>query len=334
MSQNTTSGEWPKVSFERRFGKASGTIGIASLPLSLLTLGIQVEIWVRIVLAMLSVGGILIYLYSERRPLQRLFRRLDAMINGASRLDLTVDLLRIFGFLLIASAPIAQYGSKLLEVNGGKTFVGGVMLILVHPVYRFFRKPSMWDVEFKLRKTMVAAAISCASAALEEEDNERNINRIEINALLAIKSYLEYSVTDRSKTKFSANLLVKDPVDESKWVCIQRSNAYKPVPKRYNKEDMEDATIAFNTRKPRYISDNRNLKNKLSEKRDYRMVWLIPIRDHDEGEKIIGLLGIDSEKAGHLDLEDNRESLLFNLLPFIALLRFTLTLRRLENVWP
>jgi hypothetical protein len=211
-----------------------------------------------------------------------------------------------------------------------KDFRAGVVMIFAHPVYRFFRSAGMWDREYKQRKLMLATAMNYASAALEIDDYPNFINRIEINALLAVKSYLEYSVSDRDKGNFSANLIVKDPVHpDQQLLCIQRSNLAKPVPKSYPLEQMQNAMKAFQTGTPFYIG---KFKSKYQPSKDYRMVWLLPIKNREETE-VIGILAIDSLKPGHLDLEDGRQSLIFNLVPYISLLRYSLTLRRLHNVW-
>ncbi|HEV7796915.1 MAG TPA: hypothetical protein VGO73_02070 [Pyrinomonadaceae bacterium] len=315
-------------SLEQRFDRAARWAGVLSIPLLFLTLGLAVSWTIRIVLSIVTVLLIGIYFYAERRPIRRLARRLNAMFSGASKWDVAFDLFRISGILLILCVPFTLLGTQIVFSLAGKLFVIGIALVFAHPVYRFFRKPGLWDHEYKLRKSMFATAVNYAAASLEDTNYSTYINRIEINALLTIKSYLEYSVTDRDKGNFNANLIVKDPTNPQQLICVQRSNPGKVVPKYYDVSTMQNAVKALETGKPRYLSRFRSKYGK-----PYRMVWLIPISDREEGREVIGLLAIDSLRPGHLDLEDGRESLIFNLLPYVAVLRYTLTLRRLHSVW-
>jgi hypothetical protein len=320
--------ESSQTSAEQKLGRVAGVIGILSLPVSFLMLGLDVSWAVRIILSTFTILCVGVYFYAERRPIRRLGRRLGAMFSGASKWDVTFDLLRIGGILIILSVPFELHGAQIIFSRGGKLFLIGIALIFAHPIYQFFRKPGLWDHEYKLRKSMLATAVNYAAASLEDDNYSNYINRIEINALLTIKSYLEYSVTDRDKGNFNVNLIVKDPTNPQKLICIQRSNPGKVVPKYYEVDKMQNAVKAFDTGKPRYLSRFRSKYG-----RPYRMVWLVPISDQEEGQQVIGLLAIDSLKPGHLDLEDGRESLNFNLLPYVAILRYTLTLRKLHSIW-
>src|SRR5207237_2821793 len=121
-------------------------------------------------------------------------------------------LCRIAGLATVFTLTFTQHGIRGMAATwGGKLFVLGVGLILVHPVYRFFRSAGMWDSEYKRRNQIFATAIGYASAALETTDLPNYITRMEMNALLLVKSYLEYSVSDRDRSNFNANLIVKDP---------------------------------------------------------------------------------------------------------------------------
>lgn len=328
-----TANEDSPQSWDQKLSKAASVAGIAAFLLFILTFGITLPPtwgWIRIVLGSVLVLAVVGYLYSERRPTRRLLWRLNATFVGASKWDVTFDVTRIAGFILVLSLTFTQHGVALVHTTGGKVFLLGVAMIFVHPIYRFFRSAGMWDREYKLRKSMLATAINYASSALEDDDYPNFINRMEINALLAVKSYLEYSVSDRDKGNFSANLIVKDPVQSDVLLlCVQRSNLGKPVPKSYPVAEMQNVMRAFQTGRPVYIS---RFRSKHSQGKDYRMVWLLPIKNREE-TGVIGILAIDSVKPANLDLEDGRQSLNFNLIPYISLLRYTLTLRRLHNVW-
>ncbi|MGZ5436382.1 MAG: hypothetical protein ACXWID_11460 [Pyrinomonadaceae bacterium] len=322
-----------QTSSDQKLSRASAIAGLLALFLFIATFGVTLPQWVawpRGISSVVFLAAVVAYFYSERRPIRRLIWRLNATFAGASKWDVAFDLIRIAGFLLIFGLTYTEHGFNFTGSLGGKLFFIAVAMILIHPIYRFFRSAGLWDKEYKLRKSMLATAINYASAALEETDYSNFINRIEINALLAVKSYLEYSVTDRDKDNFNANLIVKDPVKPDTLVCIQRSNLGEPVPKTYPVGEMQNAMKAFETGRPLYIP---KFKSKHRPRTEYKMVWLVPIKDRDE-TTVIGLLAMDSAKPGHLDLEDGRQSLNFNLIPYISLLRYTLTLRRLHAVWP
>lgn len=297
-----------------------------------------------VALVVVATLAILLNLYVNRRYWALSGQRLRFAVRGASRWDTLFDLLRIVGLAGLIIIPYTQHTGMLLML-WGQVFLVSLLAVALHPVYWLLKKPGLWDREYKLRKQMSASAITYASMIVagnrvssEAGDQgielvreiENAIDNIELNALIAIKSYLEYSVMDLDRDNFNVNLIVKDPSNDERLVCIRRANAGRNVPKFYDVSKMPTAMRSMTTRRPIY---KPNFVSTLSGPKDYKMIWHVPIMSaRDEGE-CIGLLAVDSPKPKHLSLVDKRESLLFNLTPYIALLRLSLALRTKYDIW-
>lgn len=333
-------------SIEKKIGMASAAASFIGLLFTVLTLGMQIPTWIRIGCVVVVVAGFGIYLFSERSFLRKLpkglrhsAQRVRFTISGASTLDLAIDLLRLAGLGGLVAIPLLSHGRNLFSYRGGVLFALALCFVIFHILYGNFSHPRLWDTTYKRRKSMVALALNYASACLASTETEevrnatnreemRNaINNIELNALMCIKSYLEYSVMERDGNNFDANLVVRDPRDSMKLVCIQRVNPGKPVPKFYPVETVPTLMKAFTTSKPTYVGDFKSLV------KDYKMVWHVPITFPPESDECVGVLAIDSLKRQHLKLADGRESLKFNLSPYISLLRYSLMLRRKYEIW-
>jgi hypothetical protein len=272
---------------------------------------------------------------SERTPILKFSvgHRIYQVLKAAPTLDLVADLVRLcsIGSLPVLFALAFTSEALLFHAPGVVLTIlslGGILSSSL--AYPLLRRQSLWDKEYRYRKALSAHALNYASSTLLAPDADavyRAVSAIEHDSLAAVKSYLEYSVMDRKRTSFNVNLIVVHPQDSSILACVARTNQEKRVPTFYRREEMTIASRALFEGKPIYIGDFVSVHDK-----PYRMVWHIPIaRLGSSG--IQGLVAVDSLVPRHLDLLDEREALLFNLLPYLSLLRFSLFLRSNNRIW-
>jgi hypothetical protein len=272
-------------------------------------------------------------LTTDNRPAHLSLMRRTYMLLSEAPLDLAVDISRLLSFTVLSVILVAHliFESPSLHVGqaAGITAIVCVgVTVFSSFVYPMLRSQSKWDFEYRYRKALSAHALNYAARTLTARDETEiieNAHTIELDALRAIKSYLEYSVTDKRGKSFHVNLIVVSPDDPSLFACVARTSG--EVPKVYRKEHMLIASRALEERKPIYIGDFHS-----SRGRPYRMIWHIPIASQDEST-IRGLVAVDSLVPNHLDLYDERESLLFNIIPYLALIRFSLSLRSRNRIW-
>jgi hypothetical protein len=306
-----------------------GTVtSISGLGLTLALLATpKIPAWAVVAILVLSTLGILVLWYFGRGSV--IFNRIYLTWAGASKTDFFIDLVRTLALFGLAALVIWQHGAGVFDSAWGRAYVVLLAVVLFHAfVYPFVRRPGRWDAEYKRRKSLMTAALIDAAASLVSDRVSASMRNIEANALDAIKSYLEYSVLDREGNNFNVNLIVSHPKSEAELVCICRTDHGKRIPTYYSLEKVPTVAEAWKTGKPLYkaVFD--------SPRKTYKMIWLLPIaHPSGEGNQTIGLVGIDSTRAQHLDLVDDRESLLFNILPYIGLLRFAIVVRTQSNLW-
>jgi hypothetical protein len=275
--------------------------------------------------------------WGRHKPfLVKLLNRLYVTVSGAEGVDILVDMLRVFGIVMLSAVALGHfsYPQHTWRPEPAAQVLTGVSLslIIVHLVYPLFRKPSKWEFEYRYRKILMATALNSASECLTASDEQtlkRTVESIENTILPAVKSYLEFVVSDRSGQNISANLIVRLRSEPSKLLCVARTDPKRPVPTVYEAGSTTLMMKSLQQEQPVYISDFLSRRGK-----KYRMVWHIPILLRDkEGEKFAaGLLAIDSLIPGHLDFLDQRETLLLHLTPYLSVLRFTLQMRQQNRV--
>ncbi len=275
----------------------------------------------------------------ERLSAHQLIRKVKRTLTGVSSLDLVVDLMRIAGLLGIFTLGLftfLEHGLRIFEFRGGITFgiifTISLLFIIFHEfIYPFLRKESVWETEYRCRKLAMARAISGVAQASVKKVDTRTLETIEQTTLVAIKSFVEFAVLDKNRNHINVNLLIEHPFDYSKLVCIRRTSN-KKVPKIYNKEDMPTAVRVIETGFPIYVG---RFVPSINTTATYKMVWQIPlILWLGENRKTTtAIIAIDSSIPDHLSMDDNRRSLLFNLMPYIELIRFTLTQRYVYQIW-
>jgi hypothetical protein len=279
-----------------------------------------------------AIAGLTAYFSRATRlfgVLEKLVYRSYFTLPGVSKTAFLVDVFRILALIFIAGSVFKQHGARLLLSSSGKIFLLALAVLYLHTfIYPFVKGRSHWNDEYRKRKSLAALAVSYASLSIERSNVTLSIVRnIEINALKAIKSYIEYTVLDIEKS-FNVNFIVVDPTLPNKLVCIQRVNPVRPVPTPYDLETMPEAAQAINTLNPVYEGNYNN------PQKDYKMIWHVPVTlSYFNEMRCFGLLSIDSKKRRHLDFFGQREHLLDNLSPYIALLRYSLALRRHHNIW-
>jgi hypothetical protein len=268
-----------------------------------------------------------------------MLHRARLILRGAPKLDLAVDVARLVSFATLGVILIAHVIFETPALHGPfaamLTTTAVVIVFVTSFVYPMARKQSLWDREYRYRKALFTHALNYATAALIAKRDVAaevvfdTVQVIERDALEAIRSYLEYSVLDSTHKNFHVNLILPHPKDASVLVCVVRTNSNVSGLTFYKREEMTIASSALDEGKPLYIGDFRSRRG-----RPYRMIWHIPILiATDGGTKSGGLVAIDSMIPHHLDLLDEREMVLFNIMPYLALLRFSLTLRSENRIW-
>jgi hypothetical protein len=322
--------EWKVI-----FGLVGTGASVAGLVvLAFMAAGYQLSINI----LLLSVGltavltGALAYFSRSTRPfaaIEKLAYRSYLSLPGMSKTAFLVDLLRILALLILGASALKQHATQLLTSTAGIVFLSALGALYLHTlVYPFLKGRSFWNDEYRKRKSLAALAISYASFSVERSNvTLMTVQNIEINALKAIKSYIEYTALDTVQS-FNVNFIVLDPNRPNRLVCIQRVNPIRPVPTFYQLESMPEATQAIQTMNPVYVGDYVN------PDKDYKMIWHVPVTlRHVDETRCLGLLSIDSKKRRHLEFFGDRKHLLDNLSPYIALLRYSLALRDRHNIW-
>jgi hypothetical protein len=259
-----------------------------------------------------------------------LFHRIYLTLEGSSKVDFFVDLGRLLGVLGLIIIPYKMHGARLLNYNFGVLFSLSSAVLIASLALPYLRRQTKWDVEYNRRKALLTTAMNYAAVFLEDPRQRAAIRTMEANALLAIKSYLEYSVLDSAGNNFSVNLIVTNPDNPEQLVCINRATAGE-IPKYYPVGALSVAKKAMKELKPVY---NGQFKSQLDPPKPFRMIWQVPIGfPPGDNTLCIGLLAIDSRKPRHLDVKDGRRALLFNLAPYMAVLRYALLLRAKHGYW-
>lgn len=259
-----------------------------------------------------------------------LFHRIYLTLEGSSKIDFFVDLGRLLGVLGLIVIPFKMHGVRLFSYNFGILFSLSSAVLVASLALPYLRRQTRWDVEYNRRKALLTTAMNYAAVFLEDPRQRTAIRNMEANALLAIKSYLEYSVLDSEGINFSVNLIVTNPENREQLVCINRATAGE-IPKYYPVGALAVAMKAIKELKPVY---NGQFKSKLDPPKPFKMIWQVPIGfPPGEHTTCIGLLAIDSRKPRHLDVKDGRRALLFNLAPYLAVLRYALLLRAKHGYW-
>lgn len=271
----------------------------------------------------------------------QLVRRWWVTWVGASKPDFVADGLQLVALLGLLWGVVELFGlnltSQVLGVFGFSAFSVDarpvlltclVIIYLRRFFYPFLRRPTEWDVEYRKRKLNLTAALQSATGCVQVELTNARIRNIERNALTAIKSYLEFTVLDRSARNFSVNLLVKHPHMQGNLVCIRRTDPSRGVPTVYDESRMRKVLRTLESGETYYDGDY------LRGEKPYRMVWHIPLpSQHFSEGKCVGLVCVDSTKAKHLNLVDERRSLLINLSPYLSLLEFAVAMRFEHRIW-
>lgn len=298
------------------------------------------QLTIDIILLSILSPAIVIVLFLFVGKNTKLLRRLDIAnhrlfltLAGASKTAFLVDTARILALFGLGYIALAQHGMRLFSFHFGIVFFICLAILIVHTViYPFLRRQTRWDKSYRYRKSAEALAINYAAIALKDGGfSWTTIRNIEMNALLAIKSYIEYKVWDRDGNNFSVNLLVRHPHDGSRLVCIQRTSPGLPVPTFYHNQEMPETLKALETGEPIYVSRFEKAG------KAYKMIWKVPILPlHTEGvsgASSIGILSVNSLRPKHLDFVDDREALYLNLSAHIALLRLALVARWEYGIW-
>jgi len=300
--------------------------------------GLKISGWILFIIAIL--GAIALWAFLRLKPNSplRVYRYITRtalrgyfLLRGSSKRNFGADALRLIGTIgLILSA------SQFYRRNGDLTtpyrvvFLGSVICVLYHAVIHPLIRPRPWEIDYDERKLLLASALNNAAACVEGTATHNRIVNIELNALSAIKSYLEFTVFDTQRSNFGVNLIVKDPGQTERLICIQRAvrSSGRDVPTYYAADTMKAARKALETGEVYY--NGRYSR----EEKDYQMVWLIPLPSPDRSENTnLDLVAIDSRRRRHLDLRDDRKALLRNLSPYLAALGLSLSLRRAYNIW-
>jgi hypothetical protein len=273
-------------------------------------------------------GLIIGFWFLGRRTL--LFHRMYLTLEGSSKIDFLVDLGRLLGVLGLIFIPYQKHGSQLFQYDFGVLFAFSSVVLISSLALPYLRRQTRWDVEYNRRKLLMATALNYAAVFLENDKQRTAIRNMEANVLLAIKSYLEFSVLDTQGTNFSVNLLVANPEKPDQLVCINRATAGE-IPKYYPAGSLVVAMKAMKELKPVY---NGQFESKLDPPKPFKTIWQVPIGfPPGANTTAIGLLAIDSRKRRHLDVKDGRQALLSNLAPYLAVLRYALLLRARHGYW-
>jgi hypothetical protein len=321
-------------------GLLIGTIGTwASVVALLITipplLAIKISIGFFILIA--SLIAMILVVFFTAGSHTKLFRRITMLmrrtwedLSGSTKRAFATDVIRFFS--LIALGVVAWHVSRIRPFNlffetlFYFSVVGLYSSAMLYPLAK--KQRSRWDLEYRLRKLTLTAALDSAIACVDDALTSARIRNIEETALYLIKSYLEFTVSDSSANNFTVNLLVKHPNVGENLVCIQRSRRERETPRVYGEEEM---------RRPKKSLENGEVYydgNYSNPAKEYRMIWHVPIPSpHSKTAKFIGLLCVDSRKPKHLDLNDDRKALLINLSPYISLLAYALSLRHRFNKW-
>jgi hypothetical protein len=287
---------------------------------------------------MRSLTGGLAYFY---KFFTHLARRWWVTWVGSPKRDFFADTLRLIGFIGLGIGLLGSFGKYPLNfllrglgipppfLDFRIIVSGSTCLIFFHAfIYPLFRRPTKWDVEYRNRKLNMTAALQNATACALDAITDSRLRNIERSALSAIKSVIEFTVLDREGNNFCINLLVKHPQAGEQLVCIRRTDPVRGVPTVYGESIMLRVKRSMSTGETYYDG------NYSREEKPYRMVWHIPIPSpFFKYERCIGIVCVDSCKPRHLDLFDERRSLLLNLAPYLSLLGFALALRWEYMIW-
>lgn len=260
---------------------------------------------------------------------------------SSTKRDFVFDGLRLLAFFLMfwgigesfsfrpVNFILSLAGNYSLEVDYRFLIATSGFVLFLHTfVYSFLRQPSKWDIEFRKRKLNMTTSLLNATACVQESVTLNRLKNIEWNALSAIKSFVEFTVSDHDGNNFCANLLVRHPNADDELVCISRTDPSRGVNIPYQKADMRRVRRTMETGDVYYDG------NYYREGKPYNMVWHIPIpSSRPRKENCIGLVCVDSRRARHLNLFDERRSLLLNLAPYLSVLGLSLAMRFEYNIW-
>jgi hypothetical protein len=118
-------------------------------------------------------------------------------------------------------------------------FLGAVAYGVGQPWITRLLVPKRLKRERSMRPQRLAQAIARISVHLGREYIPENVLRdVERGALDNIKSEIEALSADDAGTDITASLLVPDPGDDSRLICINRSESARKFPKTYPKAGM------------------------------------------------------------------------------------------------
>jgi pyrimidine deaminase RibD-like protein len=290
--------------------------------------------YLRRILRQLGAGKLTSNLARFFRYVALLLHRWWFTLIGSSAQDFVADvvqLLALVGLLWGILDTLAIHPKLWISppVNSRALLVSSASVLYLRLlVYPFVRRPTKWDIENRKRKLYMTAALQSATGCVLDSMTNTRLQNIERNALSAIKSFIEFAVMDRYGHNFCVNLLVKHPQAGGKLVCIRRTDPARGVPTIYEESRMRKAMLTMETGET-YYDGNYSRDNKA-----YRMVWHIAIPSaHFDDAKCIGLVCIDSLRPKHLDLLDQRRSLVLNLSPYLSLLEYVLAIRFEYQIW-
>jgi hypothetical protein len=255
--------------------------------------------------------------------------RLYFTLRGSSKRNFWADSARGFGLIGLAFSAAKLHRAHLLPTHYTVLFYFSALCLFYHAIIHPVVKASPWETDYKTRKLNLAVALSEAGVCVKDDKaTHHRILSMELNALSAIKSYLEFTTSDRERSNLNVNLIVQDPNDNTKLVCIQRAVKGKAVPAWYGQDELKAARKALKTGQVHYNGTYRR------DGKDYKMIWVLPIPSPDNKDNSnLGLLAVDSLKRRHLDMRDGRKTLQKNLSPYLAVLALSLTLRAKYKIW-
>jgi hypothetical protein len=318
----------------------TGTMGTWASVVALLIaippiIGIKISIGLFVIVA--SAMAILLVVFFSKGSRTKLYRRSTILIrrtwediSGSSKRAFITDLVRLCSLIALGGITYRVFTTRPFGLVDEVVFFGSVLglygSLVIYPLAKKSR--SKWDVEYRLRKLALTAALDAATASVQDSLTNARIRNIEETALFLIKSYLEFTVSDSSGNNFTVNLLVKHPNVDDNLVCIQRSSRSRETPHVYPEKEMIRPKKSLETGEVYYDGNYSN------PAKEYKMIWHVPIPSpHFTKAKFIGLLCVDSRKQSHLDLNDDRKALLINLSPYVSLLAYALSLRHRFNKW-
>lgn len=203
-------------------------------------------------------------------------------------------------------------------------FAGFVVYSPVHKYVLAERfRPERAREEEKKRPLRMANAVSAVTSAISSHRGvpEASLGDAERSLLVTIKSEVEAAIGDTTGAYLMANLLIPDPVDESKLRVIRRTDFDRRCPASYDKADMH-AWKAIHSGRVVYVPDYKD------PAKEYRSILCFPLYfDDGRGGGIsLGAVTIDHSENGAFDFLETK--LTIQLSPYLRMLELCLMLQR------